>query len=76
MIVPHGNKGALLGSPSMCTQKDEKWLKKFNAALLAKKWDFTAIHIYKPDMAGVQADIDYYWNTYRQPIWATEFGCV
>ncbi|KAF4338637.1 hypothetical protein FBEOM_7454 [Fusarium beomiforme] len=76
MIVPHGNKGALLGSPSMCMQKDEKWLKKFNAASLAKKWNFTAIHIYKPNMAGVQADIDYYWNTYRKPLWVTEFGCV
>ncbi|KAF5645916.1 uncharacterized protein FTJAE_2346 [Fusarium tjaetaba] len=76
MIVPHGNKGALLGSPAMCMQKDEKWLKQFKTSGLAKSWDFTAIHIYKPDMTGVQAGIDYYWNTYKKPIWVTEFACV
>ncbi|KAH8171774.1 glycosyl hydrolase catalytic core domain-containing protein [Sarocladium implicatum] len=76
MIVPKGNQGALLGSPSMCLQKDESWLKKFNDAGLSRSWDFTAIHVYKPDMAGVQADIDHYWNTYGKPIWVTEFGCV
>ncbi|KAG5657022.1 hypothetical protein KAF25_011191 [Fusarium avenaceum] len=76
LIVPKGNQGAILGSPSMCMQKDEKWLKEFSTAGLSKSWDFTAIHIYKPDMAGVQADIDYYWKTYRKPIWVTEFGCV
>ncbi|RGP68699.1 glycoside superfamily [Fusarium sporotrichioides] len=76
LIAPKGQQGALLGSPAMCMQKDEKWLKKFNNAGLSKSWDFTAIHIYKPDMAGVQADIDHYWNTYGKPIWVTEFGCV
>ncbi|EXF75866.1 hypothetical protein CFIO01_11381 [Colletotrichum fioriniae PJ7] len=75
-IAPYGSKGSLIGSPAMCMQKDEKWLKKFNAASLLHSWDFTAIHIYKPDMAGVQADIDYYWKTYGKPIWITEFGCV
>ncbi|KAF4986816.1 hypothetical protein FGRMN_10663 [Fusarium graminum] len=76
LIVPKGNSGALLGSPAMCMQKDEKWLKSFSTGGISKSWDFTAIHIYKPDMAGVQADIDYYWNTYKKPIWVTEFGCV
>ncbi|KAK5996163.1 hypothetical protein PT974_04591 [Cladobotryum mycophilum] len=76
MIVPWGQKGSLLGSPSMCRQKDESWLKQFKSKQLARDWDFTAIHIYKPDMAGVQADIDYYWKTYGKPIWVTEFGCV
>lgn len=76
MIVPKGNEGALLGSPSMCMQKDETWLKKFQSSGLARDWDFTAIHVYKPDMKGVQEDIDHYWNTYKKPIWVTEFGCV
>ncbi|KAL9567416.1 hypothetical protein ACKAV7_008366 [Fusarium commune] len=76
MIAPHGTRGALLGSPSMCMQKDERWLRDFSTTHLTREWDFTAIHIYKPDMAGVQADIDYYWNTYGKPIWVTEFGCV
>lgn len=76
MIAPWGDKGSLLGSPSMCAQKDESWLKKFKAAGPARDWDFTAVHIYKPDMDGVQQDLDYYWNTYQKPIWVTEFGCV
>ncbi|KAL2213641.1 hypothetical protein CC79DRAFT_1352472 [Sarocladium strictum] len=76
MIVPKGNSGALLGSPSMCMQKDESWLKQFSTSGLARSWDFTAIHVYKPDMAGIQADIDYYWKTYGKPIWVTEFACV
>ncbi|UZP42869.1 hypothetical protein NXS19_010685 [Fusarium pseudograminearum] len=76
LIAPKGQQGALLGSPAMCMQKDEKWLKEFSTAGLSKTWDFTAIHIYKPDMTGVQADIDYYGNTYGKPIWVTEFGCV
>lgn len=76
LIVPFGDQGALLGSPSMCTQKDESWLQDFNKQDLAKSWDFTAIHVYKPDMAGVQDDIDHYWDTYGKPIWVTEFACV
>lgn len=75
-IAPKGQQGALLGSPSMCLQKDEAWLKRFNMKPLDKSWDFTAIHVYKPDMKGVQEDIDYYWNTYGKPIWVTEFACV
>lgn len=76
MIVPWAKKGTLLGSPAMCHQRHETWLKDFSRKPLARSWDFTAIHIYKPDLAGVQANIDYYWNTYRKPIWVTELGCV
>ncbi|KAK7757535.1 hypothetical protein SLS62_000550 [Diatrype stigma] len=76
LIAPWGDQGSLLGSPSMCLQKDESWLQQFNGQQLSRSWDFTAIHIYKPDMAGVQEDIDHYWNTYGKPIWVTEFGCV
>lgn len=75
-IAPKGKQGSLLGSPAMCSQKDENWLQSFNKKPLDKSWDFTAIHVYKPDMKGVQADIDHYWNTYKKPIWVTEFGCV
>jgi hypothetical protein len=75
-IAPKGNSGALLGSPSMCLQKDEAWLKRFVMKPLDRSFDFTAIHVYKPDMAGVRADIDYYWNQYGKPIWVTEFACV
>lgn len=76
MIAPWGEKGSLLGSPSMCTQKDETWLQQFRDESLARDWDFTAIHVYKPNMNGVQEDIDHYWETYGKPIWVTEFGCV
>lgn len=76
LITPWGEKGSLLGSPSMCTQKDESWLQDFSGQDLSRDWDFTAIHVYKPDMAGVQEDIDHYWNTYGKPIFVTEFACV
>ncbi|MCJ1446775.1 MAG: hypothetical protein MMC23_007282 [Stictis urceolatum] len=76
MIAPWGEKGSLLGSPSMCMQKDESWLQQFSQAQLNRDWDFTAIHVYKIDMDGVQQDIDHYWNTYQKPIWVTEFACV
>lgn len=76
LIVPWGEKGSHLGSPAMCTQKDESWLKNFEGENLDRDWDFTAIHVYKPDMSGVQQDIDQYWNTYNKPIWVTEFACV
>ncbi|KAI1856924.1 uncharacterized protein JN550_013594 [Neoarthrinium moseri] len=76
LIAPKGEQGSLLGSPAMCMQKAESWLKKFKAGSLARDWDYTAIHVYKPDMAGVQADVDYYWTTYGKPILVTEFGCV
>ncbi|CEJ91290.1 hypothetical protein VHEMI07012 [[Torrubiella] hemipterigena] len=75
-IVPEANNGSIVGSPSMCTQKDESWLNDFNKQALDKSWDFTAIHVYKLNMTGVQADIDHYWNKYKKPIWVTEFGCV
>lgn len=57
-------------------QSSETWLEQFNKASLSRSWDFTAVHIYKPDMAGVQADLDHYWTTYQKPIWVTEFACV
>lgn len=75
-IAPKGDQGSLLGSPSMCAQKDENWLSQFRDRQLNRDWDFTAIHVYKPDMQGVRDDIDHYWNKYGKPIWVTELGCV
>lgn len=75
-IAPKGRAGSLLGSPSMCKQKDEGWLAKFRTQKLDADWDFTAIHVYKDNMQGVQEDIDHYWNKYGKPIWVTEFACV
>jgi hypothetical protein len=74
-IAPWGDKGSLLGSPSMCRQLSESWLAQFNSGALRRSWDFTAIHIYKPDMEGVRQDIEHYAQ-YGKPIWVTEFACV
>lgn len=75
-IAPWGEKGSLLGSPSMCMQLAETWLEQFSQKKLDRMWDFTAIHVYKPDMAGVKQDIEHYWQKYNKPIWVTEFACV
>lgn len=75
-IAPKGRAGSLLGSPAMCKQKDEDWLAQFRGQKLDADWDFTAIHVYKDNMQGVQQDIDHYWNKYKKPIWVTEFACV
>lgn len=75
-IAPYGDNGALLGSPSMCYQASETWLQSFSKQSLSRDFDFVAIHVYKPDMDGVRADIDYYSQQYGKPLWVTEFGCV
>ncbi|KZP17506.1 glycoside hydrolase family 128 protein [Athelia psychrophila] len=75
VIAPWQAKGSLLGSPSMCKQADESWLAPFEADITTP-WDFTAVHINKVDMTGVNLDLDHYWNTYGKPIWVTEFACV
>jgi hypothetical protein len=74
-IAPLGNAGALLISPAMCKQKDEDFLTPFQNAINTP-FDVVAIHVYKNTLAGVKADIDYYYNKYGKPIWVTEFGCV
>ncbi|TFK74091.1 hypothetical protein BDN72DRAFT_760465 [Pluteus cervinus] len=75
LIAPMKRRGALIGSPSMCKQADETWLKDFRTKIRTQ-WDFTAIHINKNNLDGVKKDIDHYWNTYGKPIWVTEFACV
>ncbi|KXN81340.1 Alkali-sensitive linkage protein 1 [Leucoagaricus sp. SymC.cos] len=75
LMGPLGRRGTKIGSPSMCKQADETWLKEF-AGKISTRWDFTAIHVNKNNLDGVKKDIDHYWNTYRKPIWVTEFACV
>lgn len=75
MLAPLKSKGTVLGSPSMCKQKDEDWLTPFKGNI-AEDWDITSVHINKPDMTGVMADIEYYAAKYGKPIWVSEFACV
>jgi len=75
LIAPMGKRGTLLLSPSMCKQADEDWLTPFGQQINFN-WDITAIHVNKNNMDGVRKDIDHYWNTYKKPIWVTEFACV
>jgi len=75
LIAPFADKGTKLGSPSMCKQAAETWLGQFKDQI-STPWDFTAIHVNKNNMDGVNEDIDHYWNTYGKPIWVTEFACV
>ncbi|KAI7303366.1 hypothetical protein KC315_g15728, partial [Hortaea werneckii] len=75
LLAPLADKGVVLGSPSMCKQKDEDFLTPFldNGA---RDWDVTSIHINKPDLDGVKEDVEYYVSTYGKPIWVSEFSCV
>ncbi|KAI7298322.1 hypothetical protein KC315_g18100, partial [Hortaea werneckii] len=75
LLAPLADKGVVLGSPSMCKQKDEEFLTPFmdNGA---RDWDVTSIHINKPDLDGVKEDVEYYVSTYGKPIWVSEFSCV
>ncbi|KAF8071823.1 glycosyl hydrolase catalytic core-domain-containing protein [Lyophyllum atratum] len=75
LIVPLGKKGSIMVSPSMCKQADETWLAQFKSKI-SMEWDITSIHINKNNLAGVKKDIEHYWNTYKKPIWVTEFACV
>jgi len=73
-IAPFKAKGTKLGSPSMCKQVAETWLKQFSEQI-STDWDFTAVHINKNSMDGVNADLDHYAQ-YGKPMWITEFACV
>nr|POF22389.1 alkali-sensitive linkage protein 1 [Quercus suber] len=75
LIAPLASKGTILGSPSMCKQKDEDFLTPFNSAI-STSWDVTSIHINKPNLDGVKEDVEYYVKTYGKPIWVSEFACV
>ena len=78
-IKPLGAKGATLGSPSMCKQKDETWLQDFSGLSTGQElatWDVTSIHINKNSLEGVQKDVEYYASKYGKPVWVSEFACV
>ncbi|WVQ72418.1 hypothetical protein IAR50_001970 [Cryptococcus sp. DSM 104548] len=76
LVAPHGDAGSILVGPSMCKQAAESgWLGPFMSAV-SRKPDIMNIHINKNSAAGIQTDIDHYWNTYGLPIWVTEFACV
>lgn len=75
LLAPLAKKGTVLGSPSMCKQKDEDFLTPFQAQI-TRSWNLTSIHINKPDLAGVKADVEYYRNKYGKPIFVSEFACV
>ena len=75
-IAPLRAKGTLVGSPSMATQKDEKWLTPFENAPQKPEWDFSVIHTNKPTIDGVKEDVEYYLAKYKKPVWVAEFACV
>lgn len=76
LMVPKGQAGSLLLSPSMCKQMAEDgWLRQFQAKI-SRDFDITNVHINKNNIQGVKDSLDYYWNTYKKPIWVTEFACV
>ena len=75
LIAPLAAKGTVLGSPSMCKQKDEDMLTPINDAI-STSWNVTSIHINKPDLAGAKEDVEYYVKTYGKPVFVSEFACV
>ncbi|KAF2768382.1 hypothetical protein EJ03DRAFT_244179, partial [Teratosphaeria nubilosa] len=75
LIAPLKQKGTVLGSPSLCKQKDEDFFGHFKQGI-STDWDVTSIHVNKPNLAEAQKDVEYYYNTYGKPIWVTEFACV
>ncbi|KAK5109873.1 hypothetical protein LTR62_006480 [Meristemomyces frigidus] len=75
LLAPLKSKGTILGSPSMCKQKDEDFLTPFKSAI-STDWDVTSIHINKPDLQGAKDDVEYYVQKYGKPVWVSEFACV
>lgn len=73
-LAPLGDSGTILGSPSMCKQKDEDYLSPFQSSI-SRDWDITSIHINKPSLSEIKADISYY-RKYGKPIFVSEFACV
>jgi hypothetical protein len=75
LIAPLAEQGTMLGSPSMCKQRDEDFLTPFNAAV-TRSWDVTSIHVNVPTVEQAQLVVEYYVNTYKKPVWVSEFACV
>jgi hypothetical protein len=75
-MVPKGEAGSLLLSPSMCHQAAEDgWLAEFQQQI-SRDFDILNLHINKNSMDGVNEDLDYYYNKYQKPIWVTEVGLI
>jgi hypothetical protein len=75
LIAPLAAQGTVLGSPSMCKQRDEDFLTPFDAAV-TRSWDVTSIHVNVPTVEQAQLVVEYYVNKYKKPVWITEFACV
>ncbi|KAK3676960.1 hypothetical protein LTR78_003165 [Recurvomyces mirabilis] len=75
LIAPMKAKGTVLGSPSMCKQKDEDFLTPFKSGITTD-WDVTSIHVNKNNLQGAKDDVEYYVNKYNKPVWVSEFACV
>lgn len=75
LLAPLAKKGTVLGSPSMSKQYDEDWLSPFKKQI-STKWDVTAIHINKPNLAEAKKVVEYYVKKYNKPVWVQEFACV
>lgn len=75
--------GARLGSPAVATSHtlgSTSWLGKFMAQANAAglRVDFIAVHYYStnPDVAAFKTWLTKVYNTYKLPIWVTEWGLV
>ncbi|KAG6865179.1 hypothetical protein C0991_004622 [Blastosporella zonata] len=92
LIVPLGRKGSLMGSPSMCKQADETWLAQFGSQISTQwdftavhinknniagvKKDIVSPTPLMHNRWALSVKQEHYWNTYKKPIWVTEFACV
>ena len=75
-LAPLAARGTKLGSPSLAKQMDETWLTHFEDASEKPSWDFTCIHANKNSSTLVAADVEYYYNKYKKPVWVSEFSCM
>lgn len=73
--LKEGGEGKVLGSPSMCKQYDEDWLREFEKGI-DTPWDVTVVHVNKPTVAEAKKVVEYYASTYGKPVWVAEFACV
>ena len=73
------NSGRRLGSPAVAKNSTDPngWLAQFMAKAKALNYrvDFIAIHWYAPpNVNSLLNTVDTLWNTYKLPIWITEFA--
>lgn len=73
-IVPHGEAGSVLISPSMAKQADETWLKPF-LSKVSRQPDAIGVHIFQNDPSKVGRILDHFAQ-YNKPMWITETACI